>query len=457
MMPLSLTARLTLLFALASTLVLAGLGLLILSTVRQHFIQQDEQYLDNKLQLIQSIIADVPLGQAGTRLTEALHNHPEFNAEVRLADGRVLYRSAGMPVRAREVVREAKNAVYADTTGREYRLRQIQARQPGTPTMQIIALIDTAPHTKFLRHFTGTLALYILASALMIGLLGWAAARQGLRPLHRMAARAREVTAERLDQRMPLVSAPQEIIELAAHLNAMLARLQVDFRRLSELSSDIAHELRTPITNVMTQTEVALTQPRSSEVYRDVLLSNAEELQRLARMISDMLYLARTEHDDSLPDAVPVQLAQEVEALFEFYDAIADASAVTLLVEGDGHVHGDRLMLRRALGNLLSNALRYAPRGSPITVLVGERSGAVEVAITNTGPAIPADALPHLFERFFRAERSRHRGCADGAGLGLAITRAIMLAHQGSIAVRSDPDATCFTLRFGPPRPGVSR
>jgi len=447
MRPLSLTARLTVLFAAVSTVVLAGLGALILSTVQQHFVRQDDRYLDNKVRLIASIVADAPPDQAGVRLAEALDHQAGFSAEVLRGDGSLLYRSAGAALPAPTSV---ARAWHRDAQGRDHRLRHVRTTaDPAHGPLQITVLLDTAPHTRFLQDFTGRLALYVAASALLIGLLGWLAARRGLAPLRAMAARAREVTAERLDQRMPLQPAPPEIAELAAHLDAMLARLQADFQRLSELSSDIAHELRTPITNLLTQTEVALARPRSAAEYQDVLLSNAEELQRLSRMIGDMLFLARTEHGGGLPEAGTVVLEREVTELFDFYDALAEERGITLALHGQGQVRGDRLMLRRALGNLLSNALRHTPRGATIAVTVADTAGATEVTVRNPGPPIPADALPHLFERFFRAERSRTRGDADGAGLGLAITRAIMLAHGGTLCVASGPAATCFTLRFG--------
>ncbi len=143
--------------------------------------------------------------------------------------------------------------------------------------------------------------LYVALAVLASGLFGWWAARRGLSPLRAMASRAKAVTGDKLDQRMPVEAVPVEMAALAADLNAMLARLQDDFRRLSEFSSDLAHELRTPLTNLMTQTRVALSQPRDAARYRDVLASNVEELQRLSRMVSDMLYLAKMEHGLDLP------------------------------------------------------------------------------------------------------------------------------------------------------------
>ena len=191
-----------------------------------------------------------------------------------------------------------------------------------------------------------------------------------------------------------------------------MARLEEAFRRLSEFSSDLAHELRTPISNLLTQTEVSLSQPREAGVYRDILASNSEELQRLARMVADMLFLAKAEHSLVLPTRERVDLGTEVRALFEYYEALADEGGVHLQCIGTGEVVGDRLMIRRAIGNLLSNALRYTARGEAVTVSVRPVSGAIELAVENPGEAIPADRLPHLFDRFFRADRSRHPGDA---------------------------------------------
>lgn len=294
----------------------------------------------------------------------------------------------------------------------------------------------------------------------MGGLLGWWAARRGLAPLRTMASRARTVTAHKLDERMPVEAVPVEMADLAATLNAMLERLQRDFDRLSEFSSDLAHELRTPLTNLMTQTHVVLSQPRDAAKYRDVLTSNAEELQRLGRMVSDMLYLAKMEHGITLPNAEHIDIAEEVTALFEFYDALAEDKGVRLQQRGNGRITGDRLMLRRALSNLLSKALRHTPAGKGIVVEIAPSADAVAVTVENEGETIRPELLPSLFDRFFRADKSRARpdsdgagdrtgdGTGDGTGLGLAITQAIMAAHGGSIAVESAQGRTRFVLTF---------
>jgi two-component system heavy metal sensor histidine kinase CusS len=242
---------------------------------------------------------------------------------------------------------------------------------------------------------------------------------------------------------------PVELAELAESLNDMLARLEESFKRLSDFSSDLAHELRTPVSNLMTQTQVALSKTRSSTEYREVLESNCEEFERLSRMISDMLFLAKSENGLIVPGQESFDLADEVTALFDFYGALAEENGVTLRLEGSGLVTGDRLMLRRAIGNLLSNALRYTPLGAHCrdgqrrTRQCGRRT--IHLAVENTGEPIPPEHLSRLFDRFYRVDASR-RHSGDGAGLGLAITRSILRSHGGDIEGRTGKGSNIFEM-----------
>ncbi|SOY69070.1 sensory histidine kinase in two-component regulatory system with CopR, regulation of copper resistance, senses copper ions [Cupriavidus taiwanensis] len=455
---LSLTARLTILFSLSSVAVLLGLGVLIWLAIDDHFADEDYAVLGDNVRLIEKIAADGAAASLPQRLGPALEHHAGFVAEVRGADGEPLYATRDFdfrPALAAAARAPAGNDAFAwKQQGQTYRGLRAQLAvapaggQPGA--LQVLVGMDTSLHDHFLHAFRNTLAFYGTLAALASGLLGWWAARRGLAPLRTMASRARAVTAHKLDERMPVDAVPVEMADLAATLNAMLERLQRDFARLSEFSSDLAHELRTPITNLMTQTQVVLSQPRDAARYRDVLASNVEELQRLSRMVSDMLYLAKTEHGITLPSAEPVEVADEVEALFDFYDALAEDKGVRLTLRGRGRITGDRLMLRRALSNLLSNALRHTPAGKGIVVAITPGADAVQVVVENEGETIRPELLPALFDRFFRADKSRARPESDGAGLGLglAITQAIVAAHGGAIGVSSEAGKTRFTLTF---------
>jgi len=285
-------------------------------------------------------------------------------------------------------------------------------------------------------------------AAIAMGAFGWVAVRRGLAPLQSIRAEADAITARRLNARLPVDAVPAELADLARTLNDMLARLETSFQRLSDFSSDLAHELRTPVSNLMTETQVTLGKARTTEQYREVLASNAEELERLSRMISDMLFLAKADNDLMVPHQESVDLQVEVRSLFDYYEALAEDAGVRMSCIGSGAVQGDRLMIRRAISNLLSNAIRHTPENGEIQVsLHADSSGELCLAVENTGDTIPEEHLPRLFDRFYRVDASRQRS-TEGAGLGLAITHSIVRAHGGTASVRSSAGKTIFELRF---------
>jgi two-component system heavy metal sensor histidine kinase CusS len=312
----------------------------------------------------------------------------------------------------------------------------------------ITAAVDTQHHDHFVASLKRSLLTYAILASILSAVLSWWAARTGLKPLRAMKSRAQAVNANKLDERMPAEAVPIEMADLANSLNDMLERLQNDFRRLSEFSSDLAHELRTPISNLLTQTQVVLAQHRTVEDYQDTLASNAEEFQRLARMVSDMLLLAKAEHGLLLPSTEVIVLQTEASALIDFYEALAEEKSVALRCSGEGRVQGDRLMLRRAISNLLSNALKYTPAKGSVEISIESTPDKVCLSVTNTGAVIAPEHLPRLFDRFYRADKARTHAESDGAGLGLAITRAIVEAHGGKAAVRSANGKTTFELEF---------
>lgn len=454
----SLTARLTALFALIAVLALAVCGVASVHALESHFAERDAEELAGKLELVGNLAHHMGSADGDQtlrdRLEEAFVGHGELTAIV-LADERVLF-EAGDPAAA-AALRARASAL--DATARlldlgDRRLRAVAADLPRPAHAQRLRAViglDIAHHVAFVRSFAQALTAWVALIALVSALLGWAAVRRGLRPLQDMKARAASVTAGQPGVRMPVESVPAELAELADGLNTMLQRLEDAFQRLADFSSDIAHELRTPVSNLMTQTQVALSQARSPEVYRDVLASNAEEFERLTKMISDMLFLAKADHGLVLPERVEVDLAAEVQSLFDYYEALAEDRGVGLQLTGQGRVRGDRLMLRRAISNLLSNALRHAPRGTSVAVSVVQSAGTVSVRVLNQGEPIASQMLPHVFDRFFRSESDRgHRAQVDGegAGLGLALTRSIAQAHGGRTSARSGGDGTAFTIEL---------
>jgi two-component system heavy metal sensor histidine kinase CusS len=238
---------------------------------------------------------------------------------------------------------------------------------------------------------------------------------------------------------------PVELRELVESFNRMIGRLEEGFERLSHFSSDIAHELRTPLTNLITQTQVGLSKPRDAQVYRELLYSGLEEQERLAKMVADMLWLAKSDNDLVKPALSTLDLAWEVRELFDYFEALATENNIELVLEGKvPTIRGDRALIRRALSNLLSNAIRHTPSGETVQVRLVDEDSHVSVAVINPGDTIPAKHLARLFERFYRVDPSRQRH-SEGAGLGLAIAKSIIESHGGHIEARSHGGITIFT------------
>jgi len=271
--------------------------------------------------------------------------------------------------------------------------------------------------------------------------------RRGLSPLRAMKQKAESVTAQRLDARLAVDAVPVELADLAQTLNAMLSRLEESFRQLSDFSSDLAHEFRSPVSNMLTQTQVTLSRPRSVEEYRDVLASNIEEYERLSHMIADMLFIAQADEGQLVPSRQRLELAPMMANLIEFHNLVAEEKGVRLTLSGDGVISGDPLMIRRAVANLLSNAIRHASTDGQVSVVIRPQERMVAIEVGNTGESIAAEHLPRLFDRFYRVDTSR-TGEGKQTGLGLAIVKSIVEAHGGHVSATSADGVTCFCIEL---------
>ena len=238
-------------------------------------------------------------------------------------------------------------------------------------------------------------------------------------------------------------------------INRMLARLGASFEALEEFSADIAHELRTPLNNLLLQTQVTLSRPRANGEYEDALHSNLDQLEHLQRMVSDMLFLARADRGMFELKVEPVDLRKEADQVSEFFGIAAGETGRTIEVSGAGEALGDRSMARRALTNLVSNAVRYSLPGSRIEVRIAPTAnGGCEVRVSNPADPIGKDELQRMFRRFTRSDRTGDDRLGDGSGLGLSIVASIMRLHRGTAHAEAIPGGICVRLTFPPGDPG---
>lgn len=444
--PPSIALRLNLLFLAILALVLVVGGTWLAAAIDGHFQEQDRMEITARLAGVRRLVASLgtaaDLAVLPRQLGDLLAG--EHGVYVVVTDGGEAPRFAvPLPVFPQhwEAAAVASNAVGSaaflrwDRDGASYRglVEVMPTGMASPPALSVGVALDIEHHLQFMQALRAALLPGLAVCLGLAGLLTWVATRQGLAPLRDIARVARGISATRLDQRLAVDAVPTELVDVAASFNGMLDRLEDSFRRLQDFSADIAHELRTPVGNLMMQTQVALSRARSTDEYREVLYSALEEYDRMARMFSDMLFLARADNGRLVPHRERLDLAQEVDALCEFYEPAASERGLRLRREGHGAVFGDRLMLRRALGNLVSNALRHAPNGADVRIDIAPAGDAeVRVAVENPGPAIPKEHLQRIFDRFYRIDASRQRS-SENAGLGLAIARSIVVAHGGRI------------------------
>lgn len=469
--PFSLALRLTFLISLSTLLAFFAFTWFMLHSVEKHFAEQDVsdlQQISSAMHRILQSPAD-PDQKKISKLKESLAGYR--NVAVLLLDpqGNTLFSSAqGAALRpamntanfsqhrqAQDVflwtVDDPDMAMHAGSDMKMETYRIIASS--GTATLQgktqnYVMLIGLSInfHLHYLEALKKNLFAIAAVISVLIVLVIRIAVRQGHLPLRNVSNAIKNITSENLDARLEPSRVPVELEQLVISFNQMMGKIEDVFTRQANFSADIAHEIRTPITNLVTQTEIALSQHRTQKELEDVLYSSLEEYNRMTRMVSDMLFLAQADNNQLIPDRVLFDLGAEVRKVFEFFEAWAEERHITLTYHGvPCLIEGDPQMFRRAINNLLSNALRYTPTGKTVTVSISKRGNDVELITENPGTPIPQVHLSKLFDRFYRVDPSRQRK-GEGSGIGLAIVKSIVTAHHGKVRVESDAVSTRFIL-----------
>jgi len=482
----SLTWQISFLFALISFLVIGAMGFSIDRMLAGELLEANDVLLLGNMSLLRGRLARLSpsetvltsprfideTGMGYRKLAVAvldedrriLRASSEFNIPVSALPEKAIPIEA-IPDRADTGSERELRARFGDLSrqwtapdGRWYQI--LLARLPiastasGQPLAALIALsYDRSLPRELLARYRKGLLETLVASVLAAAALGIWAARVVLKRVRRIAATAGRISAHALNERLSLDDTPEEFIESTLAFNNMLDRLQDSFRRLSEFSSDLAHDLRTPINNLLG--EAQLSRPREAAEYRAVLESAVEEYERLSRMIENMLFLARADNAQAHAALQWIDLREALGKILSYYELLAEERNVRLALEvrsergGKPRAWADELMLNRAVGNLLSNALRHGRTDCTVTVrAVARGDGSAEVEVANPGSGIAAEHLPRIFDRFYRPCSSREESSA-GSGLGLAIVKSIAELHGGRVGVRSEPGLlTTFTLSF---------
>ncbi|QRK83405.1 heavy metal sensor histidine kinase [Pseudomonas granadensis] len=315
------------------------------------------------------------------------------------------------------------------------------------PPLRFMIGIDTETFHQTQHQLLIALVSLAIVGVLLASALGYWVARIGLQPLIKLSQEAQRLAPPLRAGRLRLSPLPPELAQFVESFNSTLERVELAYSRLESFNADVAHELRSPLTNLIGQTQVALTRGRSAEHYFEVLQSNLEELERLRSIINDMLFLASADQGNKATRLTSTSLADEVATTLEYLDFILEDAQVQVQVSGDAQVQIEVAHLRRALINLLSNAVQHTEPGEVIEVCIEVKEHQVSIGVANPGLPIASEHLPRLFERFYRVDASR-RNSGNNHGLGLAIVKAIALMHGGDVFVRSDRGINTFGIHL---------
>ncbi|MEB0047998.1 MULTISPECIES: heavy metal sensor histidine kinase [unclassified Pseudomonas] len=448
----SIALRLSGMFTLVALLVFLLIGWALYQQVEKGLGLLPEAELDARYSVLESTVGRFGTPEHWVKINNKLNLLGEEDKRIRfwIISGDTAYEYGNPPPQVRAFAEGPLGRRDLQLPGQRYPLKVLVSQFPAKdqrPPLRFLIAIDTETFLQTQHHLLIALIGLAIVGVLLASALGYWVARIGLKPLIKLSQEAQRLAPPLRSGRLRLSPLPPELDQFVSSFNSTLERVEQAYSRLESFNADVAHELRSPLTNLIGQTQVALTRGRSAEHYFEVLQSNLEELERLRSIINDMLFLASADQGSKATKLTSTSLADEVATTLEYLDFILEDAQVQVHVSGDAQVSIEIAHLRRALINLLSNAVQHTEPGQVIEVLIEVEAHQVSIGVTNPGLPIASEHLPRLFERFYRVDASRSNS-GNNHGLGLAIVKAIALMHGGDVFVHSDQGMNTFGIHL---------
>lgn len=452
----SITLRLTLLYALSTFCALLASSIFLYHVLVGDLYNSDLKVMANEIRLVKNVL----LQHRGKVIMLDPQSNERKAYYIRVLDdkGNILLETPDMSLQfSRDNFAPAKNngtlsrAKTVQSIDNRYYMTQtskllIPGKDPYYLTIQMA--LDTNHHHTIKLKYQLRLAIIILVGIFTSALLGAFIAYRGMKPLRQVTESIQAISVNQLDARISSRDWPAELTALVEAFNELLSRIERSFNQLKQFSADIAHELRTPIHHLMVETEICLSNTRNDEEYKETLQSSLEEYNKLAQLIDRLLFLARAENPATAIKLAQIDIEQEFSALREFYSLACEEKHITLETQGEGKVNADPILFRRAINNLLTNAIKHTPEHGHVLLVASEDTENIIISVKDSGIGISQEHLPKLFDRFYRVDYARSKQ-AGGHGLGLAIVKSIMDLHHGKVTVTSTPEqGSIFTLLF---------
>ncbi|SCX61927.1 heavy metal sensor histidine kinase [Variovorax sp. EL159] len=426
--PHSIQSRLSLWFAAQTLFGLSVICLAIYLVTAWNFAQKQQDELDHKAVLVLHLLEEAEKGGDLVFLRHKLNDFFSMQDDVSLSishAGSELFQSTPAP-------------------GGRWMRRELEVpwHQGGNTTQLSVQIgVNMAQEARLLERLAWTLLGAVVLGTALVSLTGTWLVRRGLRPLKALAERTAAMAPDKANRPIDAMAFAEELRPWITQFNALLLRVQRAYVQLESFNADVAHELRTPLANLIGSTELALTRPRSNEELQTVLASNLEEVGRLSGIVTDMLFLSQADRGVPMRTRAAASLAVQAGNVIDFYDAMLEEAGLRAEVSGDAMADVDAALIRRALSNLLGNAIRFATPASTLRIEIAQDGDEFTIAVINHGEPIDPAALPRLFERFYRAAQARDSSTRHH-GLGLSIVEAIARMHGGRVFAASQGGKT---------------
>ena len=458
-LPRSITFRTALFVEIIVLICFLSLGLVIEHSVKRHFIEQDTDELKVVLKAIDDTLEqkDSSISALRKQLSLSVAGHHGIYFGVFIVPDQLVYSNHDALTKHALTTGTSFQNLSTHTLsntvfeGYEYRLTRLSRKVNGR-TYAIVLGASLDFHNHFMVGFRQTLWFIIFLSCMISAVAIYFFTRLGLRPIRLISHDIRNISTNELDKRLSTQNTPAELKELVYAFNDMLTNVEKGYETLNNFSADLAHEFRTPLANLSLQTQVALNKTRTNEEYKETLYSCLEEYERLTGMVNDMLWLAKTDNAQLNVVHEPMAVDTEVSSIIDYFTDLLDEKSIRLSTELNSvMIDGDKNMIRRALNNILSNAIRHTPEKGKISIQVGAKrldntdTANAWISVSNTGETIPTSEISRLFDRFYQIKGARQSG---SSGLGLAIVKAIIDLHNGTIRCTSEDGETEFTIQF---------
>lgn len=437
--PKSLTYRMTWFYGISTVILLITISGLLYQVLVDGLAKEDQVQIEQKINVIKGLLNSQPNKINGLE-QEVIHEGTD-NLKSRIIDnaGKVILASPGFDKLALdhffpEPQINHTRIIEVEASDKTYLLASKKVLNYDNSFWTIQVAVDIEDDVIFNHNFLQHLIIAVVFGSIVAMLLGYIVTRKGLNPVKEITKAAERITVSQMHEKLDTHQWPDELKALAFSFDAMLNRLDESIQRLSQFSANLAHELRTPLHNLIGQTDVTLAYSRTPEEYQQVLTSNLEEYERLASILESLLFLARADNEQMALNKEVFDGREVLDALSRYQSVLAEEQQVVLSCYGTGFVCADIELFRRAVNNLISNALRHSSACGKIKLLIEEFSQETIITIQDSGQGISPEHIEFLGQRFYRA------GAKDniaGHGLGLAIVKSIMNLHEGKVEIES--------------------